>query len=292
MLCVDGAWEQQDACPSDTPSCAAGECWCEDGTERCDDDNHEVCINGMWQPDPCSSDTSCDDVTGLCVCTATEPECFEGAPRSCVEGEWVSDDACRPTTQTCVAGVCECVDDNLTETTQVTDPVFGCGQSWDLPADEQEPWTVYDSKVHVDETTSMLWYQAGGQRTVGEASEYCEALDAVGYDDWRLPTIEDMRQLIDGCPAMETGGQCPLGAACTQTSCNTSENCPRCEAGEGPHESGFYLRPNVRILGVVLTATDCSGCSPASAWVYFPEGYFTRLTTDVRQPTYCVRQTE
>jgi hypothetical protein len=291
-LCVDGAWVEQTACPTDTPLCAAGECWCEDGTERCDGNDHELCINGRWQPDPCSSDTSCDEVSGSCICTATEPECLDSTPRTCIEGEWVSGEACKANTQTCVAGVCQCVDDNLDETTSVTDPALGCGQRWDLPADDHDPWTVFDSKVHVDQTTSLLWYQASGQRNVAEALQYCDALNVVGYDDWRLPTIDDVRQLIDGCEVMEAGGGCPLGAECTETTCNSSESCPRCEAGEGPHELGFYLRPNVRITGVVLTTTECSDCSPARVWVYYPEGYFTRLATDLRQPTYCVRLSE
>jgi len=36
-----------------------------------------------------------------------------------------------------------------------------------------------------------------GEMTWQDAKEACEELDFVGYDDWRMPTVEELRMLVD-----------------------------------------------------------------------------------------------
>ena len=42
--------------------------------------------------------------------------------------------------------------------------------------------------------------------TQPDAVRYCEELVFDGYDDWRLPNIDEMRTVISGNPLTETGG--------------------------------------------------------------------------------------
>ena len=41
-----------------------------------------------------------------------------------------------------------------------------------------------------------------------EAKQYCQKLDPNGK--WRLPTIDELRKVIKGCPATESKGECSL----------------------------------------------------------------------------------
>ena len=43
-----------------------------------------------------------------------------------------------------------------------------------------------------------------------DAIRYCEELVMGGYDDWRLPDIDEMRTVIAGNPPVEAGGECPM----------------------------------------------------------------------------------
>ena len=67
----------------------------------------------------------------------------------------------------------------------------------------------------------MHWQDppAPNEMTWQDARDYCIGLVFDGHSDWRLPSIEDLRTLVIGCEAVETGGSCRASSSCTDTDC-------------------------------------------------------------------------
>ena len=61
-----------------------------------------------------------------------------------------------------------------------------------------------------DEETGLMWSKKSGEKHWTEANQYCEDLEELGFDDWRLPTIDELRTLVLECEGTVTGGTCSI----------------------------------------------------------------------------------
>ncbi|MDP8223223.1 MAG: DUF1566 domain-containing protein [Candidatus Lernaella stagnicola] len=146
-----------------------------------------------------------------------------------------------------------------------------------------DTWTDSSSGLTWSVTPSSDWM------TWEEAISYCENLSLGGHDDWRLPTISELRSLIRGCDATVTGGVCAVTDGCTDSGC-WNDPCAGCAEGQGPGLDGAYW-PN-EMSGNIGWHWSSSAVTDDGtlAWaVNFYSGYVGSDYTDVENPAWCAR---
>ncbi|HOU53033.1 MAG TPA: DUF1566 domain-containing protein [Myxococcota bacterium] len=107
------------------------------------------------------------------------------------------------------------------------------------------PWGFQDlcDGTVLDTRTRLVWEKVHSFASgLIEARSLCEASQTGGLEDWRLPTIDELRTLILGCEKTMPTGACPVHDAngiCedkTKATCWT-EDCRGCGIGGGPVSS-------------------------------------------------------
>ena len=65
----------------------------------------------------------------------------------------------------------------------------------------------------------LAWSQSALRSRGSEAVETCKNLREGGFSDWRLPTIDELRTLVQNCPDSEPGGKCGVSEKCSGKGC-------------------------------------------------------------------------
>jgi uncharacterized protein (TIGR02145 family) len=117
-----------------------------------------------------------------------------------------------------------------------------------------------------------------------EARKYCNSLEENGLTDWHLPTINELRTLIQNCSGTVTGGSCGVTDSCLSfSSCWSKESCYSCSYDE----SGGYSK-----LGDTSWFWSSSVQSevPSYRWlVLFDDGSVGNLNVENNLYVRCVR---
>ncbi len=98
--------------------------------------------------------------------------------------------------------------------------------------------------VWLDEESGLCWEKVAIDYDVlfVEAELFCGSMTTNGYHDWRLPTIDEQRTLVVGCPPIEEGGSCGVHDGSSDP--DYLYGCDGCGYLEGPND-GYYLRPEL-----------------------------------------------
>ena len=75
-----------------------------------------------------------------------------------------------------------------------------------------------------------------------EAGPYCESLVLGGYSDWRVPTVDELRTLIDGNSPSQPGGDCGVSVG-SRTGDGFNPACHGSERFAGAAANGCYWKP-------------------------------------------------
>ncbi|HNT27287.1 MAG TPA: DUF1566 domain-containing protein [bacterium] len=106
------------------------------------------------------------------------------------------------------------------------------------------------SDIYTDPVTGLQWTREAAYITGPTTVTHCADLTLEGKDDWRLPTISELRTLVRDCPNLVTDGACGVTDSCLSgMTCLDIPSCYSCgegSAGTGP-DDGYYWEPGVWI---------------------------------------------
>lgn len=225
---------EEDPCPEHSVCkpwrAGYGECIC--------DENYFLWQRGCYNPCETNQCEGLANSTGVCVseskniysCVCNENYLFDYEKKLCLSP--------------CDPNICK-ERTNSTETCYTIDKDHyscrcGDGFFWSEETEEclQEmpQCSPENTGLCKDYESSIIWSSRSnnGKRhgleeriTFKEAEDYCKNMKEGGFNDWRLPTIDELRTLVINCPGLESSGECKISEepACLSPSCYDEDVC-------------------------------------------------------------------
>lgn len=142
---------------------------------------------------------------------------------------------------------------------------------------ENSPITYYE-----EEPVLMSW---------DEARAHCDQLELGGYTDWRLPSISELRGLVEGCAWVETEGGCNIHDDYTDLFGADDDCTEGCPTTVGPVMYGCYWPEEVDgPCGAYWSSTAATGAGTGHWGVWFGSGQVGSGIESVRLYGKCVRE--
>ena len=138
----------------------------------------------------------------------------------------------------------------------------------DAPDDDATTGDVWE-----DSNSGLMWQNASDCcYDWSEAKSHCQNLNWGWYEDWRLPSISELRSLIRGCSATETGGSCGVTDSCLEYSCQDS-SCHECSSGGGPADGCYWPSQLNGDCSHYWSSSAVADYDSPAWYVYFDYGY-------------------
>ncbi len=229
-------------------------------------DQPQTCIEGRWQNagscielNECSPDAT-RTLTDICGFNGNGEQL-----QKCVGGEWENEGHCTDP-DSCENGtrrIVVCGSNNLGDQKQQC--VNG---TWINDGDcNMFPYII----------EGLAWSKPQGGMTWGVGYSHCQSIGG------RMPTISEVRTLIQNCPMTVTGGSCNITDSCASgaTSCNAT--CDGCGDGTGWHYSKFGDTVNL------WSASYNQNTDDYRWYVYFSHGGINWDETNHKYTVRCVK---
>jgi hypothetical protein len=168
-----------------------------------------------------------------------------------------------------------------------------------------------------DLQNGLMWptnvAESTGRSPYALAQAFCNRMTRGGHNDWRLPTLDELRTLVRGCPESAPDGACGVSDSCAEITCggapcvqcaNTCTAgtcsfeqgaCAGCDHGGGPNYDGCYLPDDLDWGCQQFWTSNVAAGSTAVNGAYwgidFKSGSVVALTNNLPGPARatCVR---
>ena len=201
-------------------------------------------------------------------------------PDPCADVE-LSDGICTVKSET--EFECGCLKEHVFDPATKKCVIPMCGSTGVTPCYDPDSELYWSSKIPSAASYGKNW---------NEAWQHCEDLVEGGFDDWTLPTIDELRTLVQNCESIETGNSCPVSEVedCLTDECRTGD----CFPLECPEDkSGIYskLGDNDRLwASSKVSGADYEGVESAWIMLFDHAQIMDNLVVSTGQHVRCVRK--
>ena len=160
---------------------------------------------------------------------------------------------------------------------------------------DEDEWNPNISKCvdfpYIDSKTKYMWSKKVSGKTFSAAVNYCNNLEENGYSDWHLPSISELRTLIQNYSYTQTGGRCKVTDSCLYSSYDDCYDSTYCSGVSSGSFSGAYSK--LRDTTFLWSKSSVTEYPTSEAWyVNFINAAISHKSKSLTNSVRCVRKSE